>query len=485
MSKKFAFMIVLLFSLSALLAACGGDKSANTSGSGKADKNKPYEIMWYTIGTPQKDVNKVMEEVNKYTKEKINATVKLKQIDWGDYDQKMQLMISSGESFDIAYTGGGNYVLNAQKGAFKDLNELLDTHGKELKATLDPAFIEGAKIDGKLYGIPSNKEVGQQSVYVFNKNLVDKYKMDISSVNSLEDLEPLLKTVKKNEPDFTPLATFKPYLPFDYILEDELPFAIPLEGNKNKVVNIFESDIMMETLKTMHKFYKAGYIKADAATSTDPWPLEVQNWFLRKEMYQPYAELIWSRSAGYDVAVQPMHDPITFNNSVTGAIQAISATSKNPEKAMEFLNLLNTDSYLRNLVDRGIEGVHYEEDANGKIKDLPARVENYNMPTYSLGNHFILKLYENDPEDKWDAFKKFNDASVEAPTLGFYFNTNPVRTEIAAIANVASEFAPALLTGSVDPEVYLPKANKKFKDAGLDKVLKEIQKQYDEWKKNN
>ncbi|MCH1625222.1 ABC transporter substrate-binding protein [Ferdinandcohnia quinoae] len=482
MRKKFAFFLVLLLSLTTFLVACkdnSSDKASNDA------KDKPYEIVWYTIGTPQKDTDKVFEEVSKYTKEKINATVKLKQIDWGDYDQKMQVMIASGESFDIAYTAGGNYVLNAQKGAFKDLNELLDSHGKELKAALDPAFLEGAKIDGKLYGIPSNKEVGQQSVYVFNKNLVDKHNMDISSVNSLQDLEPLLKTVKENEPNFTPIATFKPYLPFDYVLEDEMPFAFPLDGDTGKVVNIYETDVMMETLKTMHEYYKAGYIKADAATSTDPWPLEVENWFVRKEMYQPTAELLWSRGAGYDVAVQPMHDPITFNSSVTGAIQAISATSKNPEKAMEFLNLLNTDPYLRNLVDKGIEGTHYEELDNGKIKDLPARVDGYNMPSYSLGNHFILKLYENDPEDKWEKFKEFNDASTPAPTLGFYFDTNPVRTEIAAIANVSQEFAPALLTGSVDPEEYLPKANKKFKEAGLDKVLEEIQKQYDDWKKNN
>ncbi|MFT4414795.1 ABC transporter substrate-binding protein [Fredinandcohnia humi] len=483
MKKKFAILLALLLTVATLLTACKEEEKA--SGDKKDGELEPYEITWYTIGTPQKDVDKVFEEVSKYTKEKINATVKLKQIDWGDYDQKMQVMIASGESFDIAYTAGGNYVLNAQKGAFKGLNDLLESHGKELKAALDPAFLEGAKIDGELYGIPSNKEVGQQSVYVFNKNLVDKYKMDEASIKSLEDLEPFLQTVKDNEPDFTPIATFKPYLPFDYVLEDEMPFAFPLDGDTDKVVNIFETDVMMDTLKTMHKYYKAGYIKADAATSTDPWPLEVENWFVRKEMYQPTAEFLWSRSAGYDVAVQPMHDPITFNNSVTGAIQAISATSKNPERAMMFLNLLNTDPYLRNLVDKGIEGTHYEELENGKIKDLPARVESYNMPSYSLGNHFILKLYENDPEDKWDQFKAFNDASSSAPTLGFYFDTTPVRTEIAAIANVSQEFAPALLTGSVDPEEYLPKANQKFKEAGLDKVLEEIQKQYDEWKKNN
>ncbi|MGE6256619.1 ABC transporter substrate-binding protein [Heyndrickxia sporothermodurans] len=480
MKKRLLLFLVFILSITGALAACSNDNSEKASGKG----DKPYELTWYMIGTPQKDTDKVMEKVSEYTKKKINATVKMKQIDWGDYDQKMQVIIASGEPFDIAYTNGGNYVLNAQKGAFLDIDKLLDKEGKKLKETLDPAFLEGAKIGGKLYGIPSNKEVGQQEVLVFNKRLVDKYKLDITSVHTLADLEPLLKTIKENEPKITPIATFKPPLPFDYVLEDENPMAFPLEGDTSKVVNFFESDITLDTLKTMHKFYKAGYIKADAATSKDPWPMEVENWFVRKEMYQPYAELLWSRAAGYDVVVQPITKPVTYNNSVTGAIQAISATSKNPEKAMAFLNLLNTDPYLRNLVDKGIEGEHYKELDNGKIQDLPARVKNYNMPTYALGNHFILKLYENDPEDKWDAFKKFNEESTPAPSLGFHFDSTPVRTEIASISNVSKEFAPALLTGSVEPEEYLKKMNQKLKEAGLDKVLAEIQKQYDDWKKN-
>ncbi|PKR86343.1 ABC transporter substrate-binding protein [Heyndrickxia camelliae] len=480
MKRRLLVFLVFILGLSGVLAACS---SNSEKANGKGDK--PYEITWYMIGTPQKDTDKVMAKLSEYTKKKINATVKMKQIDWGDYDQKMQVIIASGETFDIAYTSGANYVLNAQKGAFVPVDKLLNTVGKDMKKAIDPAFLEGAKIDGKLYGIPSNKEVGQQEVLVFNKRLVDKYHLNIKSVHTLADLEPLLKTIKENEPDVTPIATFKPYLPFDYVLGDELPMAFPLEGDTGKVVNFFDTDIAMNTLETMHKFYKEGFIKADAATSKDPWPMEVQNWFVRKEIYQPYAELLWSRSAGYDVAVQPLSKPVTFNGSVTGAIQAISSTSKNPEKAMAFLNLLNTDPYVRNLVDKGIEGVHYKTLDDGKIEDLPARVKNYNMPTYALGNHFILKLYENDPKDKWEAFKKFNEESTPAPSLGFYFDTTPVRTEIASITNVSKEFAPALLTGSVDPKEYVPKMDKKLKEAGLDKVLAEIQKQYDAWKKKN
>ncbi|MBO0994682.1 ABC transporter substrate-binding protein [Bacillus sp. SD088] len=478
MKKKLVLLLVLLLSVGTVLAACGSSKNESRGGEGE----KPYEIKWYTIGTPQKDTEKVFEEVNKYTEEKINATVKLTQIDWGDYDQKMQVVISSGEPFDIGFTEGGTYVQDAQKGAFLPLDDLLDEQGKDLKEILEPALLEGARVDGELYGIPSNKETARQSVYTFNKRLVDKYDFDLSKVRNLEDLEPMLKEIKENEPNVTPMATIKAYLPFDYILGEEMPFGFALEGDRDHVVNPFESDIAMDTFKTMHKYFKAGYLKSDAATSKDSWPMDVENWFVRKEDSQPYSDLLWSRSAKYEVVSVPMEDPVTFNNSVTGAIQAISSTSQNPEKAMEFLNLLNTDPYLRNLVDKGIEGVHYEKNDDGKIKDLPARIEKYNMPTYSLGNHFILDLYENDPSDKWDKFKEFNDSAEPAPTLGFHFNSDPVRTEIASISNVSKEFYPALATGSVNPEEYLPKFNQKLKAAGIDKVLDEIQTQFEEWK---
>jgi putative aldouronate transport system substrate-binding protein len=480
MKKRLIFLLALVLSIGTILSAC---TSKDSSTSEKGSKNgEPYEIKWYTIGTPQKDTDKVFAEVNKYLEKKINATVNMTQIDWGDWQQKTQVIINSGEPFDIIFTNGTEYVQNAQKGAFQPIDELLDTEGKELKAALDPALLAGVKINGKTYGIPANKEAARQSVYTFNKRLVDKYKFDITKVKTLEDLEPMLQVIKENEASITPMATVKAYLPYDYVFNNEMPFAFPLKGDRDHVVNFFEDDLTMQTYKTMHKYYKAGYIKADAATSKDTWPLDVENWFVRMGDSQPYADLVWSRSAKYEVVSVPAEEPTTFNDSVSGSLQAISTTSKNPKKVMEFLNLLNTDPYLRNLVDKGIEGVHYEKNADGTIKDLPARIDKYNVPTYSLGNHFILDLYENDPKDKWEKFKEFNNAAKPAPTLGFHFNSDPVRSELASITNISKEFYPALATGSVDPEEYLPKYNKKLKEAGIDKVLKEIQKQFDEWK---
>ena len=46
------------------------------------------------------------------------------------------------------------------------------------------------------------------------------------------------------------------------------------------------------------------------------------------------------------------------NISARGALTAVNAQTKHPEKAVEFLNLVNTDEYLRNLLNYGIEGEH-------------------------------------------------------------------------------------------------------------------------------
>ncbi|MDZ5711426.1 ABC transporter substrate-binding protein [Jeotgalibacillus haloalkalitolerans] len=479
--KKLGIWGLILTLVMGILAACSSDSGSEASGESSDDH---VTLTWYLIGTPQPDLEMVMEEVNAYTKEEINTSIDLKLLDWGEYDERMQVITTSGENYDIAFTSSwaNNYALNARRGAFMPLNDLIEEHGQEFKEAINPAFLEGAQIDGELYAIPTNKELGQQAVLSFNKELADKHDLDLSSVNSIADLEPLLEVIKNEESGVSPIATFDAYLPFDSILNEEMPFAFRLDGNTDEVVNKYAEDVTMETLTTMHDYYKKGYIKQDAATSTDSWPLETPNWFVRKEIYQPYAESIWSRTAGYEIAVRPLHEPYIFNNSVTGSMQAISATSKHPERAMQFLNLLNTDPYLRNLLDKGIEGTHYEENEEGMITDLPARVESFNMPSFAIGNQFILKLYEDDPADKWEAFEEFNEKSVPSPALGFYFDSNPVRTEIAAISNVTSEFSPALLKGAVDPKEYLPQFNQKLEEAGMQKVIDEIQKQYDAWK---
>ncbi|GIO32794.1 MULTISPECIES: ABC transporter substrate-binding protein [Paenibacillus] len=489
--KSFSFALAMLTALTLVLSACGGGSNSaeSDSSSGGKGSEKPVNLIWYTIGTPQKDVDKVMAEVSKYTKEKINATVTMKMVDWGDYSQKMQVNVASGEPMDIMFTaaGGFDYVQNARKGAFMELDDLLEKYGQGIKKTIDPAFLEGSKVDGHNYGIPANKELPQQEVWRFNKNLLDKYKIDITKVRSLDSIEPLLKTIKEKEHGVTPFAMDKnyvPYVPYDYVIQN-LPMAVKLDTTDYKIVDILETPEMKQALTTMHKYYQAGYIAPEAATTGSTNDLMTSgNWFMDRAQTQPLADNSWSASYGYPVVSTPASDPIITNTSVQGSIMAISANSEHPEKAMEFLNLLNTDPVLRNMVDSGIEGVHYKKVDDKHMENLPES-KNYDMPSYSLGNNMLLYLNPNDPDDKWDQFKKFNASGKNSPILSFNFDSTKVATEMAAVQNVKEQFWASLMTGTVDPETYLPKAIAAFKQAGLDKVIAEAQKQLDEWRAAN
>jgi len=489
--KPFAKLATTLLASAMVLTACaggngdGGASSAPSDSSGSEEGEKPVELVWYTIGTPQKDLDKVNAEVNKYLLEKINATVDINMLDWGDYSQKMGVMTASGEEVDIMFTASWafDYVQNARKGAFYPIDELLQTHGKDIVAALDPAFLEGSKVDGVNYGIPANKELPAQEVWRFNKALLDKHGLSIDGVYTLQSLEPLLEKIKAAEPNVTPLAIARDFVPlagYDYLIE-KMPFAVKLDTTDYKVVNIFETPEMMEQLETMHKYYNAGYIATEVATlDTMNDALMAGTWFTDRAATQPFADNLWSASYGMPVVSTPASEPVVYNWSVMGSMQAISANTRYPEKAMEFLNLLNSDVYLRNLIDSGIEGVHYKKVSDNVMENLPES-SNYDMPTFSLGNVMLTYLYPQDPATKWDEFKKFNDSGVPSPILGFNFDTSGVATEIASLQNVKEEYWQAIMTGTVDPAEYVPMAIEKFKAAGLDKVMAEAQKQLDAW----
>lgn len=487
LKKLFSTAVAASLCVTGVLTGCGSNDvsagSTSTSTGDSTKKEKPVNLIWYQIGGTQKDMGMVLEEVNNYLLEKINATVEIKQVDWGDYNQKMSVIINSGEEYDLAFTSAwaNDYLSNAQKGAFLPLDDLLQTQGQGLLQNIDEKFWEAAKVGGTTYAVPNQKEIGSMPMWVFTKEYVDKYDIPYQDIHTLEDLEPWLEVIKQNEPDVVPLYLTKDFSApayFDKIVD---PIGIEYDDDTLTVKNLFETDKMISTLQTMRKYYEKGYINKDAATATDDKAIKR---FVTKGDGQPYAEGIWSKDLKYQVVATPMMDTVVTNASARGSMTAISATSKHPEKAMELLNLINTDTYLRNLLNYGIEGVHYDKVGDTQIK-LTDKAKDYSVPYWVMGDLFNTYVLDTEPVEKWEAFKTFNEEAVEAPVFGFDFDATPVLTEVAGLRNVLDEFGPSLYTGSVNPDEYLPKLNEKLKATGIDKIIAEIQKQIDVWEKTS
>lgn len=463
----------------ATTALVGASIFAGCSSTATSKKSDVVTLKWYTIGAEPKDLQLVEDEANKYLEEKIGVNIDMNFIDYGEYSQKLGVIINSGEAYDLAFTcsWAGDYLGNARKGAFLDLTPYLDNIGSEMKEAIDDRFWSGAEVDGGIYAVPNQKEICTAPMWVFTKEYVDKYNIPYTELHSLEDLEPWLKLIKENEPDVTPLYITKGFSAPQYFEQLVDPVGIEYEDDSLVVKNMFETDKMKSTLETLRKYYQAGYINADSATAQDDKSVKR---FVTKGDGQPYAEVLWSKDLKYDVVASQITDSYITNASTTGSMIAVSKNSKNPDKAVEFLNLLNTDEYIRNLLNYGIEGTHYESVNDKQIK-LTDKASDYSVGYYTLGNLFITKVLDNEPETKWDEFQEFNDAAKESEVLGFKFDTSKVTNEIAAINNVLEEFKSTIYSGSVDVDEYLDKLNKKLKDQGIDRVIEEMQTQLDAW----
>ncbi|NGW66700.1 ABC transporter substrate-binding protein, partial [Staphylococcus aureus] len=98
---------------------------------------------WYQVGEEPKDFDEVMTKVNEKLKEEINVELDMRLIPDGDYQQKLGVMINSGEEYDICFVNGTDYVNYGNKGAFISLNDHSDKELKDYAAELNEGFIEG------------------------------------------------------------------------------------------------------------------------------------------------------------------------------------------------------------------------------------------------------------------------------------------------------------------------------------------------------
>jgi putative aldouronate transport system substrate-binding protein len=123
---------------------------------------------------------------------------------------------------------------------------------------------------------------------------------------------------------------------------------------------------------------------------------------------------------------------------------------------------------------------------NGQIK-YPEGISSANTKwipiNFRVGNNFLARIWTSDPPDLWAQLDKFNKGAMKSKALGFSFDAEPVKTEVAAVTNVISQYRMGLETGTMDPKVSLPEFITKLKASGIDKIIAEKQAQLDKWAK--
>ena len=166
-------------------------------------------------------------------------------------------------------------------------------------------------------------------------------------------------------------------------------------------------------------------------------------------------------STGVPTLDARMAQAVATTDSINGVVMGIPITCEDEIPVLKFLNLLYSDPDVLNIIDWGIEGVHYE-----RVK----------------GTNTLITYPEGVTSDNYyDEMKAFNENAIQSQAIGFMFDSSSVKSEIAALDSVLAEYRLGLENGELDPEEYLPKFIQALREAGIEKVIAEKQRQLDSW----
>lgn len=455
------------------------------------------ELKWVTLGVKDyPDTDLVEEAMNEILLEKINATINIETIPYANYWDKLNLKLSAGEEFDILFTGAGYFVNEASKGEIVDITTMLDNYGTDLQKVVLPGVFDAARINGKIYGVPNLQGLCMPSEMCVRGDLFEKYSFP-TMISSFDELDDAFDKILKNE-KITPLFIFNPGSGesiYTYYIVNTAPFFLingstPGAYTKDmKVINQYESDHFKDWITWANKAYKNGWINSDAATAKGDQNTGPDKFACSLMTGGPQNQA--SAANSYKNTTKGKYTPSFVSigtdkyiktSVIRGTMNAVSSTSKNPERAVMLLNLINTDKELYNLMCYGIEGTHYV--LKDGFVDFPAGVTAdtstyYPNECWAFGNVYNALLQAGQDGAVMQKQLAFDATATPEPAMGFSYDGTAMKTEIAQCTTVLSEYLHPLACGALDPEVYLPIMLEKLKEAGSEKIIADMQSQLD------
>lgn len=497
--------ITTVFVLSMVLTGCGAEKNSATSTTAQnsaiqtaADETKTeleFVKLKYYLPQPYTDMSNkdsIMAEVNKILKEKINAELDLILLDMNNYQEKINVMSASGESWDICW--GMNLSSLVNKAAIYPLNELLDKYGKSITQKTPEKLWPAVTYSGEKMGVINLQPYVARHGACAQKSLTDKYNIDVANIKTLKDLEPFLETIKKNESEIIPFLPTKTAYPMMFnSIYDKINEWLIYDTTDNQLKIWLDAANNLEEYKVLNSWYKKGYIAADAALKNDG-VAEVKT-----QKYAVFGDPGVITGDGSKATTMYGFPCVDIDMGVqgfisTGGVQStvsvIGKKSDNPERAMMFLDLLHSDLKLFNTLCYGLEGQDYKV-VSGAGTDNPTIEVNSEMK-WAIWHPWIGDVvYDQWPSNWNDAsalteFQKNMEEGKTSPILGFTFDPTNVKTEVGQLDAIATEVLPIFVTGSApDFDKYVADTKQRMEKAGLAKVLEEANKQLTEWKAVN
>ena len=523
--KKLIALLCSFVMLTASLVGCAQDaKTQSTEGAKDTVESKTEESAVKTeesVAEPEEeleyveldwvvyvqgksnDIDMIREKLEEYFLEKLNCKVNLINLA-STYMDTISTSLLSGEEMDLVQILGQDYNGLAKQGVFYPMDELWE-YGPNVKGLFTDDVWNCMTVDGHVYAAPVLRDNAYIMGVVYNNTLASNLGYDMESEtkdwNSMMDVaEFALEAIKVRDekyPEYagSPIMTrYTDAVPYCFAFEQIVGnlagcnvagLEVDTTQGKDTVFNFYETEAYKEFVLMQQRLVESGAVDPERTKMvSEEYGLFNAGWgytWINDDLY----------GGGYETKLKVFEDALwTDAGSFTIASTAIAASSKNPERAMMVLDLLETDPYLATLCRFGVEGEHWEYDADGNMQMTGRNADPSNLGwlswygIYHPNVHITVapESYSGPDNVMLTKMNEYVADSTVATHMGFVFNTDPVINEIAACNNVLAEYK-GLDKGEYGTEEATLEAldamNDKLKANGVDKIIAEVQAQLD------
>lgn len=472
-----------------------GDETMSQTEEEQSVQQEPYTVAIAALGDAGTEAcAEVAEAASKILEEKYNTTVTLVRYGYLEYDQQMQLALAGGEKLDLISSGFFSCSLDSASasGQVLALNDLLESAAPELRAAVTEEDWKCMQRGGQIYGVPNGKEHASGYGFSCVTEMLDQLDYDISSIQEESDLEGLLRAVKETFPDVDPIVTsggnmggvmsYMDNLGNDYgVLED-------CRTDSTELVNWFATDTYRSICELHYRWAQEGLIMPDASSNSETAStlIAAGTAFGYFHNNKPGIEAEDESATGKEMTMIPIIDAYSTTSNLSECWM-IPYQCEQPERALQVLSEMYLNPELGNLFAYGIESKHWEfvDEEKGLI-DFPegvsASTTDYSVAAWAWPNELILYVFgaQADPQ-LWEKTQEFNDTAYQSVGKGFSFDSTSVLNEIAACNNVEAKYNNPLLAGALNPDEAIPKFLEELDAAGINTIIEEKQRQFDEW----
>lgn len=466
-------------------AAAESAKAEESEQAEGPDYSEQVDLVFYMLGDAPAGLDRVEAAINEILLEKVNATVDFQFSTWTDWGEKYKLELTTGGA-DLIYTANWNsFGQLAQSGAFMALDDLLDKVSPDLKAAIDPAALDGCRVNGKIMTIPCLWKQYTCNGFEYREDLREKY--DLPVPDSVENLEAYLKGIQENEPNqglmaqdgvgvlaakYTTRAASSGY-------GQTVEIATP-----QQVDDYWFSDAFVEDMKLLKKWADMGFwSRSILSDTTDPGEqydngqCAILVYGMNPNKYATRVEAFAKDHPEWKTAFYATgeKDGYVWSATPTADATAITKDCKNPERAMKVLELLVMDKELNLLTQYGVAGEDYEETEDGLYKSLDTdfgyealNAWSLRNPEYKLPNGEGGKILQEMFDHYGEVIEEKGTPSVD-PYGGFSEDYSAYSAEKAAVDDVVNEYLKPLQAGLVDDvDAAVANFREKVTAAGVD-----------------